>query len=118
MPGNAEGRLPGEERAASNKNQYPAGISASLTLPNAADTANEAADKDAAWWRSAQSALQTLIDSEVEFTAATLVQLVDPPPRGRSVVALFSAASRRKQITAVGAVIGRTGLMRVWVGAR
>jgi hypothetical protein len=98
-----EARRPAQDRPSHDQQAAPNSDTASISAAEI-------------WWRQANAALRTLIDSGAEFTADDVTAQVGHPRSGRTMSALFSCASRRKQIVATGAVISRSGVVRVWRG--
>jgi hypothetical protein len=117
MPGNAEGRLPGEESAApyinspvtgSNENSSRVHVSPLSSAPNRR--------KFTEWRAEALRVLEALAHCGMPFHVCDVLALVGYPPNIKQLGAVFAAAKAKKLIEVAGATIAENRLVRVWRG--
>jgi hypothetical protein len=118
MPGNAEGRLPGEESAAPYLYSPATGSSENSSRVHVSPLGGASTRTNFTEWRTeALRVLTVLAGTGHPFTCDTLTQLAGHPPRPQQLGAAFAAAQQQHLIEVVGATIAENRLVRVWRGA-
>jgi hypothetical protein len=117
MPGNAEGRLPGEESAAPYINSPVTGSNENSSRVHISPLSGVSTRNNSTDWRAeAAKVLGVLANTGHPFTCDTLTQLVGYPPNPKQLGAALAAAAQRNLIEVVGAVISEGRPCRLWRG--
>jgi hypothetical protein len=117
MPGNAEGRLPGEESAAPYINSPVTGSTENSSRVHVSPLSGTSTRNNSTDWRAeAAKVLGVLANTGIPFTCDTLTQLAGYPPDPHQLGTCLATAKQQRLIEVVGATIAENRLVRVWRG--